>query len=440
MKTYGFDQPPATQIAANSQAVYEEVKSLNFACLIGPNNSGKSFVLKRITEELGGRGTYLGPARYSNFNTLTPYKPQKGRKQKKFQEFINSFRNNAQNIDNSPFNIQQAIAELDDARRDKLFEIVEDLMGAKLQLAFSDPSNKMSQMYVSADGHNFSFVSSGTRLIVSILTSLLDQEYSHFLIDEPELGVSPEAQAKLAEFVLDDDIRTKHFPHIESVIFATHSTIFLNRADIGKNFVVNKAGDEIFLSRLSTVADFNRIHFSLLGNSLQKLFLPDAIVFVEGPTEQEFFSRCFALKYPNMSFSIINATNDSEMKRYAHMMLQIFPDLQHSPYKDRIFPILDVTHGSDIISTLDSKGIPLSSIIVWSKNGIEHFYPRKIMDELYGAGGILSIICDEVSRNGTKFRKTELAARVAAKLTPETDYHDELVAKLFAKIDALNQA
>src|SRR6056297_1174374 len=350
MKTYGFDQPPATQIAANSQAVYEEVKSLNFACLIGPNNSGKSFVLKRITEELGGRGTYLGPARYSNFNTLTPYKPQKGRKQKKFQEFINSFRNNAQNIDNSPFNIQQAIAELDDARRDKLFEIVEDLMGAKLQLAFSDPSNKMSQMYVSADGHNFSFVSSGTRLIVSILTSLLDQEYSHFLIDEPELGVSPEAQAKLAEFVLDDDIRTKHFPHIESVIFATHSTIFLNRADIGKNFVVNKAGDEIFLSRLSTVADFNRIHFSLLGNSLQKLFLPDAIVFVEGPTEQEFFSRCFALKYPNMSFSIINATNDSEMKRYAHMMLQIFPDLQYSPYKDRIFPILDVTHGSDIIS------------------------------------------------------------------------------------------
>ncbi|EQD41488.1 hypothetical protein B2A_10645, partial [mine drainage metagenome] len=38
-----------------------------------------------------------------------------------------------------------------------------------------------------------SYTSSGFRLIATLVTSLLDTEYETFLIDEPELGISPEA-------------------------------------------------------------------------------------------------------------------------------------------------------------------------------------------------------------------------------------------------------
>lgn len=436
---YNFDEQPATVLAGESQKHYDEILTHDVCCLIGPNNSGKSFLLKKMTEQLKGKGTYLGPARYSNFNTLAPYSPKKGRKQKKFQDFINTFRNNTQNIDNSPFNIQQAIAELSNEGRDNLFDMVEGVMGAKLTLALADPDNSMSQRYVSADGHNFAFASSGTRLIVSILASLLDSDFSHFLIDEPELGVSPESQSKLVEFILNADNRRKYFPHISNLVFATHSTIFLNRVEISKNYTVRKDGDVIRLERLASLADFNRIHFSLLGNSLQKLFLPNLILFVEGPSEETFLSRALQIRYPSMSFSIINATGDAEMKRYAHMLSQIFPDLQNSPYRDRVIPVLDKVHGSGIVDRVVAKGIPEASIVVWSKNGVENFYPSDAMDIIFGAGGNLSIIGDEVARNGTKVRKMDLVARVASMLTEKTKHHPELVEKLFNRIDQLQE-
>ena len=431
---YRFDDKPGTKIAAASQPRYNEILQHDISCLIGPNNSGKSFILKKMTEQLAGAGTYLGPARYSNFNTLAPYAPKSGRKQRKFQNFVNTFRNNAENIDNSPFNIQQAIAELSDASRASLFEIVEKVMGAKLSLALASPENEMSQRYISADGHNFSFVSSGTRLIVSILTSLLDEDFTHFLIDEPELGVSPESQSQLADFILDRENRRKYFPHVQHVVFATHSTIFLNRIDITKNYTIKKSGDEIEISRLQSLADFNKVRFSLLGNNLQSLFLPNFVLFVEGPTEQTFLSRALALRFPNTTFSIINATNDSEMKRYAHMLSQIFPDLRNSPYHDRVIPILDQMHGAGIVDTLKAKGIPEHNILLWSKNGIEHFYPPAILDSIFGSGGELSIVGEEVSRNSTSLRKSELARRVTDLLTPETVHCPELTEKLFEKI------
>ena len=199
MPKYGFDERPKTVIEYEKEKIAEQLKSGPYSCVIGPNNTGKSFLLKSLVIELGETATYLGPARYNNFNSLSPYAPQPSRRSKWWRQFREQFKTQNQNLDNSPFNVQQAIAELSDDRRERLFEIVEKLLGVELSLELSHPQNEMSQRYISSDGHNFSYSSSGTRLIVSIITSLLDEEYTHFLIDEPELGVSPQAQGQLAE-------------------------------------------------------------------------------------------------------------------------------------------------------------------------------------------------------------------------------------------------
>lgn len=144
------------------------------------------------------------------------------------------------------------------------------------------------------------------------------------------------------------------------------------------------------------------------------------------------------MRYHNLSVSLINATNDSEMKRYANMVSQLFPELRNSPYRDRIFAVLDSVHGKDIVDTLAKKGIPEASIVRWSGNGIEYVYPPNIMAEIFGGEGPISILGDEVTCKVTTIRKRELATRVADRLKPDTEYHPEMVSKLFSILTPLD--
>src|SRR6185312_13098478 len=150
------------------------------------------------------------------------------------------------------------------------------LLGVELEWRQTVENNSMSQKYISCGGHNISYTSSGFRLITTLVTSLLDTDHDTFLIDEPELGISPEAQGILADFLFDRAHRAKYFPHIRSLVLATHSTIFLDRQHITNNHKVEKRGDVIFVEAVDNQIDFNRIHFFLLGNRFETLYLPSS--------------------------------------------------------------------------------------------------------------------------------------------------------------------
>lgn len=207
---YKYDQKPNTRLTESGAQALEQMKSSEYAVLVGRNNCGKSFLLKTITQHLGKNTSYLGPARYNNFNVLGYYTPKRNKKEEKWRQFLQQFQQQQQNIDNSPLNLQQAIAELNDGNRNKLFEIIEELLGTDIKILHTVEDNTMSQKYISTDGHNISYTSSGYRLIITILTCLLDDDYNTFLIDEPELGISPEAQGVLADFLFDRESRQKY--------------------------------------------------------------------------------------------------------------------------------------------------------------------------------------------------------------------------------------
>lgn len=119
---------PPTQVAAEAQDAYRSLTSNSMSVLCGRNNSGKSFVLRKLLTEIGKNATYLGPQRYQNFNVLSPYGPQDNRKERKYSQLVQHFNNDNHNVDNSPFNLQQAIAELSDERRVKLFEVMGNML------------------------------------------------------------------------------------------------------------------------------------------------------------------------------------------------------------------------------------------------------------------------------------------------------------------------
>jgi len=342
------------------------------------------------------------------------------------------------NIDNSPVNLQQAIAELSDKQRGSLVEVIHLLLDTKLEIKHTVDGNSMSQQYISCNGHNISYTSAGFRLIATLITSLLDTEYDTFLIDEPELGISPEAQGILADFLFDREHRAKYFPHIKTLVFATHSTVFLDRKNVANNYVVTKDGDEISVRQVETQGDFNKVHFFLLGNRFETLYLPSAIVLVEGKCDHKFIERVTALTFPNSQLSIISANSDSRIKEVLTIAKGIVNDIQRSPYRDRIFVVLDSIHSASLPAQLEQMGIPPENIIKWPMNGIEYFYPESIMNRIFEGVGEVKIDGDRVTKNGITYNKNELCEKVISLLESSTiqnqQFDEMLIQKLASKI------
>ena len=431
---YQYDQRPATRIAENSLPVLQRVRESEYSVLVGRNNCGKSFLLKHLTSKWGQSASYLGPARYQNFNILGYFTPSKNRRSERWTQFNQQWTQQHQNIDNSPINLQQAIAELSDRQRETLVEIVRILLGVTLEIRHTVDDNSMSQKYISVSGHNISFTSSGFRLITTLITSLLDSDYDTFLIDEPELGISPEAQGILADFLFDKDHRAKYFPHLKTLVLATHSTVFLDRRHINNNYSVEKHGDEITIRGLNSAAELNQVHFFLLGNRFETLYLPSAIILVEGKSDHLFIDRVLTLRLPDAQLSVIAANSDSRIKEVLGIARGILADIQRSPYRDRIFVVLDSVHSAGLPDQLVQMGLLRENIIEWPKNGIEHYYPPTLLDRIYGAGGEILIEGDRVIRNKLNHGKNELAQKIVAALEPATPLQPDFERLFFTPV------
>lgn len=433
---YLYDQKPGTHFADESAATLQVIRESEYSVLVGRNNCGKSFLLKSLTQKWGQGASYLGPARYQNFNLLGHYTPNRNKRDERHRQFMQQWQQQQQNIDNSPVNLQQAIAELSDDQRSRLTEIIKILLGVELELRLTVEGNSMSQKYISCGGHNISYTSSGFRLITTLVTSLLDTDYDTFLIDEPELGISPEAQGILADFLFDRDHRAKYFPHIKTIVFATHSTIFLDRTQISNNYTVQKVGDEIAIRPIQNQSDFNSVHFFLLGNRFETLYLPSAIVLVEGKCDDKFIERVVTLRYPNSQISVISANSDSRIKEILNVAKGLFADIQRSPYRDRIFVVLDAVHSAGLPEQLAAMGIPKDNIVIWPKNGIEYYYPPSVVDKILGAGPDITIAGDVISRNGNSYNKGDLVDKVLSLLHADTKMHEEFEARFLRPLAA----
>ena len=100
---------------------------------------------------------------------LSPYPPNLNRlTQKRSQQRQHYQQAHRTNHDNSPVNLQQAIAELSDDKREVLANTVKELLGADLEWLQTIPNNSMSQRYGYCGGHNVSYTSSGCRLIMTL--------------------------------------------------------------------------------------------------------------------------------------------------------------------------------------------------------------------------------------------------------------------------------
>ena len=72
-----YNERPKTIIQNVDGTKLHDLKKSEYAVLVGRNNSGKSFVLKALTEHWGKSASYLGPARYQKLQSVDALHPSR---------------------------------------------------------------------------------------------------------------------------------------------------------------------------------------------------------------------------------------------------------------------------------------------------------------------------------------------------------------------------
>jgi hypothetical protein len=248
-------------------------------------------------------------------------------------------------------------------------------------------------------------------------------------IDEPELGLSPKVQKALATLLYDPESRAQNFPHLKQVIVSTHSHLFLDRRAFSSNFNVQKANDLLTMEQVTTVSAFHALQFRLLGNDLESLFLPSAIVFVEGDADIIFMARVIALRFPDRTITVTPTGGEGHMCYRINTLKEAFGSLEKSPYQSRLFIVFD-SRFSTKKQKLVKMGVAPSNVVVWSKNGIEYFYPPSLVACVFNCTpeevANIAFDVDPIVHNGVHMAKKELAQYVSDRLNAETKYNAEL--------------
>jgi predicted ATP-dependent endonuclease of OLD family len=412
--------------------------------LSGGNNSGKSLVLKYLKSTMGKTAYMVGTNRFYHVYHFSTAMRDPNQLEQFESQFNSNFRNEEYNYEQNYIDLNAIIVGLSNDQRAKLFELCGRLLGSRIALRKIDEGNDLSMRYIDIDGQNLSVASTGTRLLMTMLGICMDDRFKTLLIDEPELGLSPRIQRSLASFLHDPVERQTYFPHLKQVVLATHSAHFLKTTDLGSNFIVSKDAAHISLTQVDGIGAFHRLQFNLLGNSLDGLFLPSSILYVEGQTDQKFIERICGHQFAGRNVVVIRSGGDGELKKKLHSLQESLGGLNSSPLRSRVFVIVDSVHAAGLKAELTKIGLLPENFIAWQSNGIEFQYPPQILSEIFrcdiGIVSQLALAGDLVTLNGITHTKNELCDLVVARLHASTalvpEFENLLLARLTEAIDA----
>jgi len=342
--------------------------------LSGMNNCGKTLILKELFNRFGEKSYYCGTQRYYSLEHFPAYSEQPKYYRQTWQNLRDQINNDRHNNDPNAMTFQDVFIRMTDDERDGIYQICSDFLGEKVALEFVEPGNSMSNSYLTIGSTPLAKCSSGSRMLVYLVSVLLSKRFEVVLLDEPELGLTPRIQNAIQQLLFDTTRNS--FSHLRHVYIATHSHIFLNRRRLADNFLVQRHGTAVNVKRLSTHEEFRNLQFAQLGNSFEQLQLPSGFLIVEGKTDYEYLNRLLCLRFPKTRINVISAAGDGRVIRKVHDLLEVVGDLNTSPYSDRVLVILDKVHSPTLKSDLEKKGLNESNIIEWSKNGIEYYYPE----------------------------------------------------------------
>lgn len=407
----------------------------------GPNNSGKSYLLKVLHRELGPNAVLLACNRFYHFADL----PQADGQFDMHQHYKNSiqglFRSD-QNRDNSNYPLPKLISSLTDSKRELLLDICSECFGEEFRIVPREPHNKMTKFYIQVDGTELQKCSTGTRLFLLLLSALMNSNTETVLIDEPEIGLSPSLQRKLSTIIYTESSRQELFPQLRNVYVVTHSHHFLDRNTLDNNYIVTKSYKRIRVEPIYTISDYHRLVLDMLGDNLTTFLLPEMFVLVEGPSDARFLGKIFDIHLPGKFVSVIDCGGDGRIAGKFDTLSRLLPNFHKTPYRNRTFVVLDANNSTKT-GAFTRHGIPESNIVKLSHNGIEYYYPPEVVAEIVGCtreqAEALTVSGNDVSVAGVNFPKTRMAEEVANRVTIELPLAHELESALLIPMRSVGE-
>jgi hypothetical protein len=249
------------------------------------------------------------------------------------------------------------------------------------------------------------------------------------LIDEPEIGIEPQVQRQLAQLIWSVS-RGELGLRRKRIYLATHSHLFLDRVEPSNNYVVTKDADGwAQIRRLVTEEELPAVAYTLLGNSPTDLFFPDNILVVEGPSDQTFWRRALQLS-GSRGVAVHYADGEGSVRAALPAIDQMLKTQSYvSVYRKRMCVVVDADVPLKRVREWRAfLGAPPGRVHRLRREGVEHYYPRRILSEISGlpestVRGASAKFVDDLrggARTGTLGRfsgsKRELSDLVAAKL------------------------
>ena len=258
--------------------------------------------------------------------------------------------------------------------RTDLIRQFNDLNKFLLRMGF-DPVALKDAQTVRISDIEIAFHGSGIRCTLPILAALTSPDIKYLLIDEPELSLEARAQKVLKELLLEASSDGK------TILIATQSHIFLNKADVGRNYVLNNRSGQIEVNKLTSKDELLNLTFNLLGNSLEDLFSPSNFLIVEGSSDQVICERvCTLLEVPAGKVKVISAQGiDNVGDSYRAIKNTLIPLItDHSPYAQRVVVLVDNPTPEASSKVKELQSTIGNRCVVLDQPSIEEYIPEHL--------------------------------------------------------------
>lgn len=396
--------------------VIELSNESNLFIIVGSNNSGKSTLLRSIAKTFGNEAyrvdvnrTVLQGEGAQNKDYKTQYK--------------NYISQSIQHNDDNTIKYIQTLQDyfnLDDAERQPILEWYNQYFPNNIYEERENKNNSASPMLLKINGFSITKQGSGMRATIEIFIKLFDSSIKYLCIDEPELGLEPRLQKFLFQAIKDKATPEK------KIFIATHSHHFLDYNKIDNNYICQR--EENSKIYLDTVSDLEPVIFKLLGNTLSGLFLPEKVLVLEGPSDINFLDKVLSLtNKKGFSFQDTGGIGSTTSAIQAVTQFLKFTCSAAKIYKDKTFVIIDNPTKVRDVTKRGWEGLltNVNQICTLSQNGIEYYYPERILQEVFNTSDKRKqivegyLLANPNEYNGIRKSKTELSKMVAEKLISE---------------------
>jgi len=215
-----------------------------------------------------------------------------------------------------------------------------------------------------------SLIGGGNQEIVTLIYQLTKEE-GIIGLEEPEIHLHPKLARQLFNALKD-------LSNEKQMFIATHSTVFVDNADLNNTWIVRRKNKETKVVRIEERDELKNIVYEL-GIKPSDIFFSNSIIFVEGMTENVFFpilAEKMGIDFKGNGLALI-AINGKSSGRYR---LHVWTDAA----KDAQIPFFMILDKGAEHETKEFKDLrPNKNLFILKKSAIEEYYPRnRLMEAL----------------------------------------------------------